>query len=166
MPLMTELLTDAELAALRAGYDNDAIIADVRAKLEAAWPDATPLVESVLTGFYLPVKGKKTFRMKPAVRERVVLALLANGQGQPYDVAVHMYWGLMEGLTVQEICDTLLLTASYGGVARYTDNFKLLGFTLGLLKKLVATGTTDAGAVVNAISAAFPASPAALLPPR
>ena len=162
MGSITELLTEPELKLLRAGYDPAKMLEDVREKLEAAWPDATPLVESVLGGFYVPVTGRK-YRMKPANRERVVLALLANGGGQPFDVSVHFYWGLMEGLTVQELCDVLLLTASYGGVARYTDNFKLLGYTLALLKRMAAKGQpVPCKEVANTIAAAFPASGVAL----
>lgn len=163
MPLLTDLLTDAELTALRAGYDRKRMVEDVRTTLEVAWPDATPLVESVLVGFYLPQKGGK-WRMPPATRERVVLSLLANGAGQPFDVAAHVYWALMEKLSVQEVLDTILLTASYGGVARYTDNFKLTAFVLGLLKGLVAEGVTDCSAVMARISASFPASPVQVLP--
>lgn len=155
---ITQVLTSDELAALRAGYDPARMVADVRTSLEVLWPPATGLVESVLAGFYVPLPETGAYRIEGGARERVVLAVLACGHGQPFDVAVHCYWGLMEGLDVGTVADTLLLTALYGGVARYTDGTKILGATLGLLKQLVAAGRTDCHTVVGAIGKAFPVS--------
>lgn len=155
---ITQVLTPEELAQLRAGYDPARMVADVRASLEVLWPPATGLVESVLAGFYVPLPETGAYRIEGGARERVVLAVLACGHGQPFDVAVHCYWGLMEGLDVGTVADTLLLTALYGGVARYTDGTKILGGTLGLLKQLVAAGKTDCHVVVGAIGKAFPVS--------
>lgn len=154
---INDLLTAAELATLRKGYVRAQCVADVRNSLEGAYPPATPAVEAVLGPFYEVVPGTNEFRIDPATRERILVALLANGAGAGFDVAVHMYWALMEGVSLSGILDTLLLTASYAGIARYTDNSKiLLQVLVPVLKDCVSRKKADCSTVVGAIAAAFP----------
>jgi len=58
-------------------------------------------------------------------RERCLIALLASRGGQ-FPLAVHLYLGLMEGLSPEEIANILFLTGIYTG----QDNLALGLFTL------------------------------------
>lgn len=154
---VNSLLSAAELSTLQAGYSRAQCVDDVRRSFEGNYPPATPAVEAVLGPFYEPLPGSSQFQIDPATRERILVALLSNGFGGGFDVAVHMYWAMMEGVSISGVLDTLLLTASYAGISRYTDNSKiLLQVVIPVLKDCVRRQEADGSSVVSAISAAFP----------
>jgi hypothetical protein len=145
---LTTALPDAALAALRAQYSADFMLAASRAAVAAPHPASAPYVEAVIKGFY------DGARMAPRERERVLVALLATQSVAPsLLLAVHLYWGLMEGLAVTDLADTLGLSGVYTGLAHYTAGLKTLRITLDALAALATTAGAklDPAAVVTAL---------------
>jgi len=64
-----------------------------------------------------------------------LIAVLTN-TGPQLSLAIHVYWGLMEGLTVDEICHTAGLAASYGGVPRLALSLPVIDRVLSQLEQL------------------------------
>jgi alkylhydroperoxidase/carboxymuconolactone decarboxylase family protein YurZ len=153
-PDVRALLTDDELAKLRAGFSNDAMLAGARGSSIAPFPPAQPWVQFLLDYFYGAGDGGR--EPWPATeRELFLLGLLSSRfMGRGLDLAIHVYWGLMAGLSVQRIADALLLTGLYCGVESYTNSLGVLRGVLGLLKD-AAGKDPSTGAVVPALAGAF-----------
>lgn len=64
--------------------------------------------------------------------ERTIITLFASQRNGPF-LAIHMYWGLLEGLTVGEMAETLLLVGTYTGIGAYTQGLTVLSQTLTFL---------------------------------
>lgn len=130
---LTAILSPETLAALRKQYSPDFMLAASRGAVAAPHPASAPYVEAVIAGFYNPT------RMPPRDRERVLVALLASQSNAPsLLLAVHLYWGLMEGLTVADLADTLGLSGVYTGLGHYTAGLKTLRATLDTMVELAS----------------------------
>lgn len=147
------LLTADQLAKLRAGYSR-AVMNTVATKVvQAPYPPLAGLVSFAAERFYNeapPVLGH-------ADRERSLILLLAADRRPAFAQAVHFYWGLMEGLEVEEVAEVLSLCALYGGLDAYTDAMRLLQATLAHLTKAADQGGEAATSAVllPALVAAF-----------
>ena len=62
----------------------------------------------------------KITSLAPAQREAVIIATVA-AERDTFVLSGHLYWGLMEGLSVENLADILLTVASYSGI----NNFRL-----------------------------------------
>ena len=147
---LASALSEAALASLRAHYSADFMLAASRASVAAPHPASGPYVEAVIKGFY------DGARMAPRERERVLVALFAAQSVAPsLFLAVHLYWGLMEGLSVDDLADTMGLSGLYTGLAHYTAGLKTLRITLDALAALATTSGAklDPAAVVGALGA-------------
>lgn len=149
-PDLAAALTPEALAALRAAYSAPFMLEASRRAVAFPHPASAPYVEAVIKGFY------DAARMAPRDRERVLVALLASQSNAPsLLLAVHLYWGLMEGLSVADLADTLGLSGVYTGLGHYTAGLKTLRVTLDALVELTAKpdAKLDAATVVGALSA-------------
>ncbi len=131
-PAITEILTEEDLRRLREDYDRKSMV-DASERAFDFFPVAAPYVHSVIELFY---RGEE---MTPRDRERSVIALLAASRSS-FPLAVHFYWGLMEGLNPREIGSLLTLTGAYTGVDALASGGKLLTRTLTELKRFLASG--------------------------
>jgi hypothetical protein len=130
---LASVLPPDALDALRAQYSAELMLAASRAAVAKPHPASTPYVEAVIHGFY------DASRMAPRDRERVLVALFASQSVAPsLFLAVHLYWALMEGLSVDELADTLGLSGVYTGLGHYTAGLKTLALTLEALRDLAA----------------------------
>ena len=68
--------------------------------------------------------------LTPAQRETVVLSVMATTQRDPFAMAGHIYWALMEEMSVAEVADVFMTVGTYAGL----DNFR---FTSNLLKDVL-----------------------------
>lgn len=151
-PDLSAALSPEALTALRAAYAAPFMLEASRRAVALPHPASAPYVEAVIKGFY------DASRMPPRDRERVLVALLASQSNAPsLLLAVHLYWGLMEGLTVADLADTLGLSGVYTGLAHYTAGLKALRVTLDVLADL--TSKPDAKLDASAVVAALGASP-------
>lgn len=135
MPIETldALLNTDELAKLRKDYDREVLFKAVKQAF-AYYPPIAPLVDSIIETHYR--KGVLSARD----RERCLIALFA-AQRDELPLAVHIYWGLMEGLSPEEIGATLMLVASYEGINRFAKSGKILRKTLTSLKSLLGASS-------------------------
>jgi alkylhydroperoxidase/carboxymuconolactone decarboxylase family protein YurZ len=145
-------LSDRELSLLREHYDPAVLLSASRASLAAPFPPSGPWVESIVGHLYDPAV------IAPRERERVLIALLsAQNQGRGMTVVVHLYWGLMEGLSVSDVAETLVLVGAYAGVSVYAQALGTYRALLGALREGAGKGPEGArtGALVPALLRSF-----------
>lgn len=148
---VADWLSAEELATLRANYAAAVMIGASGATLVSRFPPAQAYVSGVLSNY------TATDGLAPRDRERCLIALLSL-HSSAMGLAVHIYWGLMEGLEPTEVGHTLLLTAAYNGVDVLANGIMRLQKTLGVLRAQVALGADacKSPAVLGALLAAFP----------
>lgn len=154
MPDVRTLLTDEDLGRLRAAYDAAAMNEGARRATSTPYPPAGPLVDAIIDTLYGPSA------ILPGVRrEQVLIALVASHTGMRRILAVHLYWGLMEGLSIDEIAATLALVAAYDGIDNYSEALRQLSTLVDkVLRPALASGgdALKSGPIMGAIAAAFP----------
>lgn len=137
IPPLDALLPPAALARLRAGYDEAAMLHGADMAVKYPYPPAGPWTDP---------PGDMFYRTKPLLphkkREMVLLATL-TGQRAYSELAVHVYWGLMEGLEPDEIANVLLLTSMYTGMPTWSNAIRVLRTALGVLAKIAAEAEAD-----------------------
>lgn len=126
------LLTQEELDFLRQGYVEDAMMASTREALGRLHPAAMGTLAAMVDAVY--PKGATPEHQRN--RERILITLLTGHH--PAELAIHVYWGLMVGLTGDDIGQVLLATYGYNGVASYTVSLLTVKKTLEVLKAQVA----------------------------
>ncbi len=125
------ILSDADITLLRSGYDRARMKASAVAGVAGAFGPAVPYVQTMVDRLF------DSAVLPPEQREVGIIALLAarSGGGGLF-VAIHLYWGLMEGLPVERLADTLLLTGYYSGISVFNAGLATLIRTLTTLKGL------------------------------
>ena len=122
-----------EIGRLRVAYRPELLVAATRGALSGTYPPGAPFVGSVVDLLY----GDEP--VKPKDRERSLIALLGARQ-ESMNLAIHIYWGLMEGLSPEEIGHTLLLVGAYTGIPGYSTSMVVYAKTFALLKVLAGKG--------------------------
>lgn len=135
---IASILSDDDLQKLRLCYDRTKMIAAANAATVGAYPEARGLIEFLSAHFFDP----QTTQWEPRYREGAIVALLTvHSQGDGLLLVVHFYWGLMEGLSVGNLCELLLLTGIYTGLPNFTEgvgNLKTMILKLQELLKQAA----------------------------
>jgi hypothetical protein len=151
---LESLLTDDDLGALRAAYDPAAMAAGARGATVAPLPAAAPLVDAIIDTFYSAAP-----LLPAARREQTLIALMASAPapaGRTF--AIHLYWGLMEGLSLADLAATLLLVGAYAGIDRYTNAAAAVAALVDrALRPALAAGgdALKSGAIAHSIALAF-----------
>jgi len=132
------ILSDDAIERLRAGYDREAMWGGARTAVVLPFPPTEGWLDFLGNELYDP----EVF--DPAQRERVLIGIFA---GRPDDLtlSVHTYWGLVEGLSVDEISRTLVLAGMYTGIGNYTISMGIFRKTLATLKGLCDDGDGPIG---------------------
>jgi hypothetical protein len=160
-PKLVDILTPAEIAALQLGYARDpAYLANFAESAYAAmFPGGAPafngFVDSVFTHGAPPTPPSTGIR--GAERERSIIAILAS-RAATTELAIHLYWGVGEGLVVEDLCQIMLLVGGYSGFSNYTGGLGVVAKTLAALKGLFPACTCEPvapKAALAAIQAAF-----------
>ena len=150
-----EILTEEALAELKKHYDVELMTTVATAIAWKPYPPAQGIIAAVGARFY-----ESTKQMSGRDREMCLITILASGGFPAFALAGHIYWGLMEGLSVDEIADILTLTGTYTGLPRMADGYYTLTGTLKLLQKLAQTPeTAKSGPALSAVVAAFRVDP-------
>lgn len=134
---VNRILTDDDLVALRAAYDPKMMLDASAAAITGRDPASAGFVNFATETFF------DAKRFPPDARERCFLVLLAlTSKGSGLTLAVHIYWGLMEGLSVRDVADTLLFAGVYTGMPNLASALISMEDALNALKDLVARSRT------------------------
>jgi len=126
-----DILSDDDLALLRGYYDPSQMIAAATKATVGAYPDAGGLIDFLNRNFFDTASP-----WQPDLREGALITLLSvHTHGEGLLLVVHYYWGLMAGLTVNQICQLLLLTGIYTGLPNFTEGVNTLKTMLIVLKQ-------------------------------
>jgi alkylhydroperoxidase/carboxymuconolactone decarboxylase family protein YurZ len=159
MSQINEMISQARIDALRASYESPA----GRAAMEASFRDVLPTlydksgpyVDVIFDLFYgaLPPDTKTNrSQLSEQDRERVIIALLAEEKGE-LTLSLHIYIGLMVGLSPEEMANILLLAGVYVGVNRFASGMLVAATTLKILAEVPQL---DPKSVTDALKARFP----------
>jgi alkylhydroperoxidase/carboxymuconolactone decarboxylase family protein YurZ len=103
--------------------------------------------------------------LTPAQREMVILSVLAT-QRDTFVMAGHIYWALMEGLSVEQVADTLMTVATYTGINDLRYSCEVFDRVLALLKdRITSRGDLSTGALAQALAREFGTPPRTPTPP-
>ncbi len=122
-------LGDWELEKLREHYDRKRMTKDAISTVKGLFEGGERWLRGVDREVY------RTKRMKPIDRERTLIAIFI-GSGAQTALAIHTYWGLMEGLSPTDIEQTALLAGTYGGLPSYTFGMFVVKDTFAKLAAL------------------------------
>jgi Carboxymuconolactone decarboxylase family len=155
MDMIDATLSESQLNILKQGYLKEDMIQLLSVGMPALDARTTQYIGSIRTTFY----DGSSATIVPKDRERCLIAVLAS-RDAGLNLALHIYIGLMEGLTPQEIADVIFLSGVYTGVDRISDGLVTEVKTLGVLVRVIAETATPplqctASAVVAALRAAF-----------
>jgi alkylhydroperoxidase/carboxymuconolactone decarboxylase family protein YurZ len=132
-------LSPESLEKLRLSYDREEVEKLFVQTLGGRYHRTAEYVEQVHHLFHWKNPSDKRTtrsRLSEEDRERCTIALLA-AQGEKQNLAVHVYMGLMVGISPEEIADVIFLAGIYGGVPAITDGLRVEIDVLEALEKLV-----------------------------
>jgi alkylhydroperoxidase/carboxymuconolactone decarboxylase family protein YurZ len=142
MQEMTTILGAAELSRLRAAFDPDVLLRANTQAFATVYPRLSKWGDTFGELFYGPSP------LSARERELCVIAMLAP-RAPSVSFSNHVYWGLMEGLSVDEIAYTLGLAGSYDGMPTYVQAMLALSRTLHVLQRLGASEVHDPATVLR-----------------
>lgn len=148
MQNLTTIVTDAELARVRAAYSSQSLLAANAGAFAEVYPRFAPWGETI---------GQLCYQTSPLPardRELALITLLAH-QSPGLSMSNHIYWGLMEGLTVVEVCEVIALVGCYCGLPTYTRSVLTLKRTLQTLKKIASEDNRTSTHVLSTLVAEF-----------
>ncbi|HEX2572731.1 MAG TPA: hypothetical protein VH877_24490 [Polyangia bacterium] len=133
---VTALLDAGRLAELRRRYDDDTMRELLAQPLRVTYPPCEPWLDWISQHLY----NRERFR--PEYRELILITVLgSNPHGGGRLLAIHLYVGLMVGLSPSEITDALLLVGVYTGIPSFTFGVHAtLTRTLTVLRQAVDEG--------------------------
>jgi alkylhydroperoxidase/carboxymuconolactone decarboxylase family protein YurZ len=133
-PTITELadvLSEAKLRLLRSSYHPSEMVSANVAAVASLAPRLQSWNAEIARTFYT-----SDGPLSAIDRERCLIMLLSY-TGPALPLAVHIYWGLMEGLTVDEVCQVVGLAGCYGGLPRTVQGLVALEKVVWLLDRAV-----------------------------
>lgn len=148
MPDLTQLLGDRPLARLRQAYSPEVMRTAMLRAIGEGYPPLHTWNEAIAKTFYDTAEP-----LSAANRERCLIALLTQ-TGPQLSLAIHVYWGLMEGLSAAEVCHIVGLAACYGGVPRLALGLPVVERTLQILSSL-PDESVDSQSVLLALLAEY-----------
>ena len=156
---IADSITDEQLDALRAEYDADELTAALTQTLPALYGPSSGYVTAIADAFYRALPADDALPPRNVLsardRERCLIALLTS-RPEVTDLALHVYVGLMEGVSPTEIANIIFLTAIYTGVDNFARGLLTEQTTLQTLAALVdQRKAIDARSAVTQVIKAF-----------
>ncbi len=151
-----DILDEGEIERIRGSFDPKEMAEIFSTTLPKMYEESEPYVRAILEIFSkmlpedVPVKpaGRKVLTFPD--RERILIALLAS-RGAGYPLAVHVYLGLICGITPDEMGSILLVAGVYCGIDSFTTGIydamktlRVLGDRLGADQRLNPRAVNDA----------------------
>jgi len=148
MEPLEDSISDAEVARLRAGYDKHVFLEANRKAFSTAYPPLGPWADAA--GALLSADTP----IEPKVRELCLISLLAY-RAPGLSLATHVYWGLMEGASVRQICHAATFAGCYGGFPTLAASLLAIKRTLSTLKQLANEPSCGSERVLPALALEF-----------
>lgn len=139
------LLSDEMLAKLRAAYEPGALVAANATATTRMYPAIEPWCAGIVSTFFTD-----SGPLAPRQREQCLIALLAY-TGPEVSLGVHVYWGLMEGLSLDEICQVIALTGCYGGLPKGYRGLQVVARVTRALQRVATTSARGPASVLEAL---------------
>lgn len=145
------LLSSVQLDALRRAYLEEDMVQLLSSGIPGLDERTAEFIGAIRRAFY----DGSGDTMSAKDRERCLIAILAS-RDAGLNLALHVYCGLMEGLSPQEIADIIFLGGIYTGVDRISDGLAAEMRTLTVLAQTAVPPLPCAvSQVVEALVAAF-----------
>jgi alkylhydroperoxidase/carboxymuconolactone decarboxylase family protein YurZ len=148
MDTLAGFLTATELDTLRGFYDARALLDLKVSATAAAHPPHLPWASAIRDVFFA---GSS---LAAGQRELCIITLLAYRAPQ-LSLATHVYAGLMEGLSVAEICEAIGLSGCYAGMPAYTEALGTVQKTLAVMKRMAGDAEPRAEKLLMELVSAF-----------
>ena len=116
---LRSILDEADVAKIRDGYSEDVMMGAARGDLVAVYPP----IQGWFDHFFTELYDREL--LQPRLRESAILAMMV-GRPNAIPLAFHTYWGLAEGLSVEELLRIAMLSGTYTGI----DKFNLAAATI------------------------------------
>ncbi len=145
---LTQMITSAELTRLREAFDPEVLLRANSGAFATVYPRLASWGENVGELFFAPGP------LAPRERELCLVTLLTQ-RSPGLSLGNHVYWALMEGVTVEQICQAVGLAGCYGGLPTYTQGVFTVHRTLTVLKKLAPASERGPETVLRALVEAF-----------
>lgn len=136
-PLKT-ILGEEELRKLRGHFD-EGVLRNMARELGKKLPDSKWFVDGIIEQFYTPAAYASPQDYERAAFQResqLITLLMVYSRGQGLFLGIHFYWGLMVGLSLQDLVQHVMLVGAYGGIQLLNTGLTTLERTLNLLKRL------------------------------
>lgn len=141
---LTTMLTFDAIARLRSAYDPEKLRAANAKAFADTYPPMAPWAEAAAAVFF------RTGPLSARERELCLVTLLAH-RAPGLSMSNHVYWALMEGVSVAELCEAIGLAGGYGGMPTYSSGVLALHRTLTVLQRVAAEPQHDSHAVLAAL---------------
>jgi alkylhydroperoxidase/carboxymuconolactone decarboxylase family protein YurZ len=129
MGKIDDALQPAQLETLRKAYRSEDAVQILSSGMPALDDRTAKYIDAIRSTFY------EGTAMQPKDRERCLIAVLAS-RDAGLNLAIHIYLGLMEGLSPGEIADIIFLGGIYTGVDRISDGLAAEIRTLTVLAQV------------------------------
>ena len=164
MDTISSTLSDVQLAALREAYRREQMTDILSHGMPSSYEPTSAYIDAIRAEFY-----DRTQKMDPKDRERCLIAVLV-ARDAGLNLALHIYNGLMVGLTPDEIADVIFLGGIYTGVDRISEGFFAATRVLTLLALLAGNQSSSNCTVANVVGALVnefrPPLPKSVPPPQ
>lgn len=151
-------LTKRDLETLReAFHQNLDEMAEILSAPRQYFPPVNDWLDEIGRTFY--PEGVKDppagLALAPIDRERCLISILATRK-ERLNLAIHIYMGLMYGLSPAEVANTLALTGTYSGISDYIFGMSVAAATGDVLVKVAkCAGSPSPKAVITALALRF-----------
>ena len=156
-----DILSGEQLQALRESYSNERMNQIARTGVSGSFTPAAHL-HQVLTDLFFhglqEVDANARVGPSAAVptplsareREIIIISMMTARLADPVFLAIHIYWGLMEGLSPEEIAWVQHLSGLYSGIDKFSRGIRVLTDTLRALQS--CSSATDVDTVVRELA--------------
>jgi len=155
VPPIESYLSAASLQALRQAYRRADFYVALKQPLLQVYPRTASYANAIEEDFYYredPANPNDDEQASPdpgllTIREReLCLITLLSAQGGKYDLALHIYLALMEGLSAAAIVNAMFLAGVYAGVPFLAGGLATAIGTLRALEARATQGNADLSA--------------------
>lgn len=153
---VTDLLSPERMARLRKGFDEatmSALATDVLVRKYSESARIVYAIQDSLFGTGRDGNAPPLADLTDREREACLIVILAS-QRAKLQLAVHIYWGMMNSISPDEVAGLLMLTGVYTGLGRQTQALDVLRDTSTALDGIVAAAEEEAAKAGNAGEAA------------